>query len=226
MVKVMAKVPQKFDDEIDLIELIRIFLNHKSKYILLGLLGFLLGLGFTYHHEPRYKTTFKYYIGHPIFTYNTLLNSEKLQELLNTSAVNNNYLPNYHFNKKSKIFTVITTKDNIKEEVTEILKQALVFEIDQVKRLAQNLESFDNKQEIFSINNNITWTNQDIAKIDADEVVKSLKLSFGKTQALYPKPVKHSVIGIFIGLLLAFGWMLFMIIRSNMLKQSRTESWT
>ena len=220
----MAKIPQKFDDEIDLIELIRIFWNHKSKYILLGFLGLLFGLGFTYQHEPRYKTTFKYYIGHPIFSSNTLLNSEKLQELLNASAVNNNFLPNYHFNKKGKLFTVITANDNLKEEVTEILKQALVFELDKVKRLAQSLESFDNEKEILRKNKIISWTNQDIVKIDVDEVVKSLKLSFGKTQALYPKPVKHSVIGIFIGLLLAFGWMLFMIIRSNMLKQSRTES--
>ena len=40
----MAKVGQNFDDEIDLIEVIQTFQKNKTKYILLGLLGFLLGI--------------------------------------------------------------------------------------------------------------------------------------------------------------------------------------
>jgi len=33
-------------------------------------------------------------------------------------------------------------------------------------------------------------------------------VSFGEPKVLYPKPLKHGVIGIFIGLIFAFVWMM------------------
>ena len=64
----MAKNTRSYDDEIDLIELVQVFLTHKTKYILLGLVGLMLGLVFTFQHEPRFETKFKVHVGHPAFS--------------------------------------------------------------------------------------------------------------------------------------------------------------
>ena len=40
----MAKTTLISDDEIDLIELIEVFLTHKAKFIILGIVGLSLGL--------------------------------------------------------------------------------------------------------------------------------------------------------------------------------------
>ena len=64
----MAKNTPISDDEIDLIELIEVFLTHKAKFIILGIVGLGLGLAYTLLHEPRYETEFKINIGHPAFS--------------------------------------------------------------------------------------------------------------------------------------------------------------
>jgi hypothetical protein len=43
-------------------------------------------------------------------------------------------------------------------------------------------------------------------------VAQSLKMSFSEPKVLYPKPLKHGVIGIFIGLVFAFLWMLVVML--------------
>ena len=80
-------------------------------------------------------------------------------------------------------------------------------ELVDLKRIAGSFEGFDDKPVILN-NYNLTWTNQDIAKLNSEQVAQSIKVSFGEPEVLYPKPLKHGVIGIFIGLVLAFLWMM------------------
>jgi hypothetical protein len=72
---------------------------------------------------------------------------------------------------------------------------------------------------ILNNNNNLTWTNQDIAKLNPDQVAQSLKMSFSNPKALYPKPLKHGV-GLFIGLVLAFMWMMVSLLIGQVRQKS------
>ena len=91
----------------------------------------------------------------------------------------------------------------------------------QLKKVAQSFEGFDNKPVILNNNynndssSNVTWTNQDMAKLNPDQVIQSIKISFSEPKALYPRPFKHGAIGIFIGLVLGFVWMLSTILISE-----------
>jgi len=214
----MAKVLPDCNDEIDLIELIQVFLTHKTKYIVLGIVGLILGLVYTFQHEPRFETQFKAHVGHPAFTNEFLIQSSAVQELLNTSELNQNILPHYQFNQKTNLFTVTTEVKAAIEVVNEVLNGAMRQELLQLKQVADSFKGFDNKPVILSNydnNNNtkkVTWTNQDIAKLNPEEVAQSLKINFSESKALYPKPFKHSLIGLFIGLVLAFVWMLTNIV--------------
>jgi len=206
----MAKNRRSYDDEIDLIELVQVFLTHKTKYILLGLVGLILGVAFTYQHEPRFETKFKIHVGHPVFTTQFFISSSAMQTLLNESALNEKNLPNYSFNNKTKLFTVTTSTEDASQLVSEVFTNAMQLELKKLKSVASNFEGFDNKPVILNNNknNNLTWTNKDIAKLNIEEVIQSLVISFGKPKVLYPKPLKHGVIGIVIGLVLAFFWMM------------------
>jgi hypothetical protein len=52
----MAKNTSTSDDEIDLIELIQIFLTHKAKFIILGIVGLgVLGFTFRIHFNLRFR---------------------------------------------------------------------------------------------------------------------------------------------------------------------------
>ena len=207
----MAKTTPTSDDEIDLIELIEVFLIHKAKFIILGIVGSNLGLAYTLLHEPRYETDFKIHVGHPAFNDNFLINSAGVQEILNTSELNKKTLPNYSFNKKTQLFNVTTSTDDSSQEITDLLTEALMQELDNVKKIAGSFEGFDNKPVIVNNNNNnnnLTWTNKDIAKLNPENVAQSIKVSFSEPRVLYPQPLKHGLIGIFIGLVLAFFWMM------------------
>jgi hypothetical protein len=83
-------------------------------------------------------------------------------------------------------------------------------ELDNLKKVAGSLEGFDDNQVILSTlkTSKLTWTNKDIAYLNPEQVAQSIKVSFGEPKVLYPKPLKHGVIGIFIGLVLAFLWMM------------------
>ena len=210
----MAKNTPTYDDEIDLIELVQVFLTHKTKFIILGIVGLSLGLAYTFQHEPRFETQFKVHVGHPAFSNNFLINSAAVQDILNTSELNKKIIPSYSFNKKTQLFNVTTTTDDVSQGVTDLFTEALMQELDTLKRIAGSFEGFDSNQVILNNtnNNNLTWTNQDIAKLNPELVAQSIKVSFGETEVLYPNPLMHGVIGIFIGLVLAFFWMLSALI--------------
>jgi len=210
----MAKNTRSYDDEIDLIELVQVFLTHKMKYIVLGIVGLILGLVYTFQHEPRFETQFKVHVGHPAFTNAFLIQSSAVQELLNASELNQNILPHYQFNQKTDLFTVTTEVEAATEVVNEVFNGAMRQELKHLKEVAQSFEGFDNKPVILNNNNNnnMTWTNQDMAKLNPDQVIQSLKINFSEPKVLYPNPLKHGVIGIFIGLILGFVWMLAAII--------------
>ena len=211
----MTKNTRSYDDEIDLIELVQIFLTHKTKYILLGLVGLMLGLVFTFQHEPRFETQFKVHVGHPAFSNQFLIRSSAVQALLDESELNKKKLPHYSFNKKTELFTVKTATEGAPQVVSEVFSNAMQQEIVKLKSIATSFEGFDNKPVILNNNNNnnnLTWTNKDIAKLNPDQVVQSLKISFSEPKILYPKPGKHGVIGIFVGLVLAFLWMVAAIL--------------
>jgi len=212
----MAKTTPISDDEIDLIELIKILLKHKTKFVLLGVVGLLLGLAYSYQHEPRYLTQFKIVVGHPAFTTNNLVNSTSIQELLNTSELNRGKYPNYTYNKRKKLFFVETKEGEVQNMVTETFENALKQQVVKIKQLAKDFTGFEKNQVIVSNNyinnfkplNGLQFTNQDIVKLNSDQVMSSFKLSFGSPKMLYPKPLKFGIIGIFIGLVLASLWMM------------------
>lgn len=211
----MAKNTRSYDDEIDLIELVQVFLTHKTKYILFGLIGLILGLVFTFQHEPRFETEFKVHVGHPAFSNQFLTRSSGVQALLDESELNKKKLPHYSFNKKTELFTVTTATEGAPQAISEIFTNTLLQEIATLKDIATSFEGFDNKPVILNNNNNnnnLTWTNKDIATLDPEQVTQSLKVSFSEPKVLYPKPLKHGVIGIFVGLVLAFLWMLAVIL--------------
>lgn len=67
----------------------------------------------------------------------------------------------------------------------------------------------------------MTWTNQDMAKLNADQVIQSIKINFSEPKALYPKPLRHGTIGIFIGLVLGFVWMMSAIMIRELSRQKK-----
>ena len=223
----MAKTTPTSDDEIDLIELIEVFIKHKGKFIILGIVGLGLGLAYTFQHEPRFETDFKVNVGHPAFSNSFLINSAGVQEILNKSELNKKTLPNYSYNKKTHLFKVITKTDDVSQGVTDLFTEALMQELDTLKMIAGSFEGFDDKPVILNNNNNnrtsnsnnLTWTNQDIAKLNPEQVAQSFKVIFSEPEVLYPKPLKHGVIGIFIGLVLAFFWMMADILMRQLKKK-------
>ena len=217
----MAKNTRSYDDEIDLIELIQVFLTHKTKYIVLIIVGLILGLVYTFQHEPRFETQFKVHVGHPAFTNEFLTESSAVQELLNASELNQNILPHYQFNRKTGLFTVTTEVKAATKVVTEVFTEALRQELMQLKQVAGSFEGFDAKTVVLNNNNNVTWANQDMAKLNPDQVIQSLKISFSEPKALYPQPFKHGAIGIFIGLVLGFVWMMSVIVIRELSRQKK-----
>jgi len=214
----MAKNTPSYDDEIDLIELVQVFISHRTKYILLGLAGLILGVVFTFQHEPRFETEFKIHVGHPAFANEFLTGSSVVQALLDESELNKKKLPHYSFNKKTELFTVKTSTESVSQLVSDVLTNALQQEVAKLKSVASSFEGFDNKPVILNNDNdkNLTWTNKDIAKINTDQVIQSLKVSFSDPKTLDPKPLKHGVIGLFIGLMTAFVWMLVVVINRQL----------
>ena len=216
------------DDDIDIVELIQIFLKHKTKYIFFGLAGLILGLVFSFHHEQRFVTKFKLHIGHPALQNNFLINSIEVQDVLNQSELNNNLLPLFTLNKKTKIFSVVTDSTETRPIVSKIISKALDTELSTLKNSAKNFNQRKNQPSIIinnhSENNNdnnlVTWTNEDIANLDTNEVMQSLRISYGETKTLSPKPLKHAVIGIFIGLVMAFAWMITGILVAQLRNRS------
>ena len=224
----MAKNIPTSDNEIDLIELIQVFIKHKGKFIILGIVGLGLGLAYTLLHEPRYETEFKINIGHPAFSNDFLINSAGVQEILNTSELNEKIIPHYSFNKKTQLFNVTTKTDDASQGVVDLFNEALMQDLGNLKKIAGSFEGFDNKPVILNNNNNnnnknnnnnLTWTNKDLAKLNPEQVAQSIKVSFSEPKVLYPNPLRHGVIGIFIGLVLGFLWMMADIVVRQLKKK-------
>ena len=202
----MTKNTSSFDDQIDLIRIIRLFIAHKAKFITLGIFGLAFGIFYAFQLEPRFETKFKIHVGHPIILDNFLINSSDVQEMLDSSELNNQILPNYKFNKKAKLFTVITkTKDEL-QDVTEQLTDAMKKELIKLTKTASTFEKFD-QDPINNKNALLTWTNQDIVNMDVDQVVQTLSVNFSEPKLLNSSPGKYGVVGFFLGLVLAFAWM-------------------
>ena len=102
----------------------------------------------------------------------------------------------------------MTKGDEVQNMVTETFENALKQEVVKIKQLAQDFKGFDNNTIIVNNKIGLQFNNQDLAKLNSDQVLSSFNLSFGSPKTLYPKPLKHGVIGIFIGLVLAFLWMM------------------
>jgi hypothetical protein len=181
----------------------------------------LLGLGYSYQHEPRYETQFKVVVGHPVFNFktNNLINSTSIEALLNRSELNRDKLPNYSYNKKKKIFVVVTKEGGVQNMVTETFENALKQQIVKIKQLGEEFKGFDNNKVIINNKVGLQFNNQDLTKLDYEKVVSSFKVSFGEPKVLYPKPLKHGFIGIFIGLVLAFFWMMADILMRQLKKK-------
>jgi hypothetical protein len=212
----MAK--PSMDDDIDLIELIQIFWQHRIKFIVMGLLGLILGLSFTYIHEPVFSTDFKFSLGHPIINGAILANSNELQSRLNDSELNKGTLPHYSLNKKTKIFTVKSNTTDIQTPVELLLRTALTNELNLIKKVSANVKGYAENQVIINTNeeSTIKFSNQDIANLNTDEALDYLVISFSKTKSIYPHPFKHGLIGIFIGLILGFVWMIITILNGKL----------
>jgi LPS O-antigen subunit length determinant protein (WzzB/FepE family) len=209
----MAKNTSTNDYEIDLIKLIQVFLTHKAKFIILGIVGLSLGLVYTLLNEPRFETEFKINVMHPAFSNNFLINSAGVQEILNTSQLNEKIIPHFSFNTKTQLFNVTTKTDDVSQGVTDLFTEAMRQELGFLKKIAGSFEGFDKNKIILNNNNynysaSLTWNNQDIAKLNPEEVSQSVKVSFSEPEVLSPKPLKYGVIGIFMGLVLAFFWMM------------------
>jgi len=113
----------------------------------------------------------------------------------------------------------VTSAEDAPLIVGEVFTSAMQQEVATLSGIATSFEGFDNKPVIIN-NNNLTCTNKDIAKLNPDEVTQSLKVSFGAPKALYPNPIKHGVIGLFIGLVLAFMWMMASILIAQVRQKS------
>lgn len=218
----MNKAAPQFDDEINLIELIRIFWEHRLKYLILGVMGLIIGLVYTHILTPTYSLSFKAHVGHPAFTTDTLLNSGGFREMLNSCEISGR-LPCYKFNQKTGIISVdVLQSENLMNIVTSELSAALLKETEMIIQTAQQFKA--QSQSVIIINNNnnnnnISWTNQDLAQLNPNDVAKTMVLSFGDINTLYPKPIRHGTLGFLIGLVLAFILMLFTILR----RQFKTE---
>lgn len=218
----MAKTAPSYDDEIDLIELIQVFLAHKTKFILLGVVGLALGLVFTFSMKPLFEVNFKIAFDHPIFSVGQLINSAGVQRLLNDSELNEGLHPHYSYNKKKQTFTTISETDEISSVVEDTFRKLAETYINNYLRATEKftLEG-SNQSYIVDLNKypNILLDKDNIANISAEDILKNFSISFSKIKPTYPKPLKHGVIGIFVGLVLAFLWMLTAILMRQLKKK-------
>ena len=199
------------NDEIGLFDIINTLIKHKKKYFI-GLVGLALGLIYTHSNQPQYSTLFKLTVAHPIMKTKTLLESAHMQSMLNEYELNKSKLPHFSLHKKSQLFTVISRNNNnvkslVESKISEILRQELI----QLKETAKKMNQNDTTYKIVN-NKTIIWSNEDYATLDIDDVLQTIKINYSATRSLYPDPIKHGMLGLIIGLFLAFIWMLISIV--------------
>ena len=215
------------DAEIDLVELIQIFYQHSVKFIVMGFLGLILGLSFSFYHESIYSTDFKFYLSHNSL-YKSILNSSALiQSKIDYSKLNSHVMPHYSFNKKTNTFTVKSFATDIQPNIESLLRTSLANELEKIKTEAAAYKGYPLSQILLNINDELQvhYTNQDLANLNIDAILSTLKINFSETKLIYPNPFKHGLIGVFIGLILGFVWMILAILIGTLnLKKPRRKT--
>jgi hypothetical protein len=198
------------NDEINLVELVQIFWLHRIKFIVMGLLGLILGLSFTFNHAPVYTTDFKFSFSHPYFNDSYISNLLLVKSKLDYSELNKDTLPNYSLNRKNGVFTIKSKTAENEATIELFLKDAIVFDLEKLNKIAESSEGYEKKQIITNEPHTklINFTNQDLANLNINDLLDNIKINLSETKALYPKPFKHGLIGFFIGLILGFVWMI------------------
>ena len=218
----MKKIRQKINDEIDLIKIMNIFTTHKIKYIILALIGFLIGLAYTYkiNEQPtKFETIFTIYIAHPAYTTELLMKSASLNQLISDSLLNPDSIPNFKMNNRKRRFhnfsvTTETVLSNV--IIEEIFKDIVAKEVSIRKDFAFKLEILNEEPLPIMIDGskgNFFMSTADHASIEVADVIDSIKFSFSKPNILSPHPLKYSAIGFILGLFLGFLWMLTSILK-------------
>ena len=132
----MANKAQLSKNEIRFFELIVLIWDHKAKFLMLGTIGFIIGLILVHQqdeHYPKFETKFKLFVGHPYVTNSYANYSAMVGKTLNDSALNKDTLPYYSYNPKDGIFTVVTDEEDIHETVIMFFKKALRSELNYIK---------------------------------------------------------------------------------------------
>jgi hypothetical protein len=224
----MKKIRQKINDEIDLIKIMNIFTTHKNKYIILALIGFLIGLGYTYkiNEQPtKFETSFTIYIAHPAYTTELLMKSASLNQLVSNSLLNPDSIPNFKRNNRKRLFhnfSVITETVLSNVIIEEIFKDIVAKEVSIRKDFASKLESLSEPLPIMidGSGNNFSMSIAGHASVEVADVIDSIKFSFSKPNILSPHPLKYSAIGVILGLFLSFLWMLTSILKTSLLRKT------
>lgn len=207
----MVSSKKKYDDEIDLIEIFKVLWTHKLKYLILGTIGLMLGLVYDHYKEERFITEFRILVGHPLISSNSTLiqNYTLIKKTLNDSELTENLIPKYYYNPRTASFTIISDQYDVNGAIKKFAEDAVRFELNIIKGQAQILH---NKISVLFMevlentpHNPYIYTDS----IAEEEVMQTIKISIGKTKIISPDPLKSGVIGVLIGMVLAFFWMLF-----------------
>ena len=230
----MLKKTKLDQDEINLIHLAKIFLDHKYKFLLMGILGIFFSLFYSPEEKIIFKTTFIPSINHPFIDNEILLESKEVQELLNKSRLNNKVLPNYKFHPKIKGYSVLSKNKIEEEEIISLLQNALKNQLEKYIAFATKTDFSSKKGALDSTY--IAFLNgmqfqrkisaklpfkpllsiKDISSLNIDRAVDSLSVSFGPTVSNKKNQTyKKLLFGFLTGLILGFFWMLGSITRKN-----------
>ena len=204
----MRKYKNHIDNDLDIVKLINKFFQVLSKNIkkifLFGIVGFLCGVLVTYFKTPQYKTAFKVHIGHPAFDEEILFQSSELQTILNDSELNYSKLPKLTFNPRTKIFTIYSKYSNepdIQHKVISILNNSLTNELNNLKEKTSGFKGIANIMVISK--KNLVWLGEAITNLNNDQIIQTLKISFGETKVIHPRPLKYGIIFLVLGVFLS-----------------------
>jgi len=206
----MEKHKKQLDNVTDFIDLCLIIWKYKLMFLLLMVLGLILGLAFAYQQETIYETKFSVSVGHPAYTSSLLKSSLGMQELISSAELNPRKMPRIISTSKSagstSFFIVRSLGADIHEEITNLFKEI----ISQGLALQKSLSLIDmaNKKEfgaiqIREIDGSQSLPSSVISKISTDEILKQFKVTFGPSIKIQPNPKKYGLLGIYAGLLLA-----------------------
>ena len=197
-----------FDDEIDLFDVISTLLFHRTKFIVAGLIGLLSGLTYSLLQPVDYEQKFIVSFITPMFNENVAINAPSIARWLNDSRLNGGVRPSLSFNKKTNTFTLLASENDSTELVKARFREAVATNIEHYKSLALSSEGLEGHQVILNSSNNISWRNKDIGKADTAALLDQLEISFGAAKKISPNPTKFCSLGLILGLVFGFLWML------------------